>query len=59
MSSSQKGKLHFLETGSALGTTSQAGICASDIWTPGSLFSHVSAMGPGTGEWGAAGQVYT
>lgn len=58
MSSSQKGKLHFLVTGSALGTKSQAGICSSDVWTPGSLFSHVWSVGPGT--WvRAAGQGYT
>lgn len=34
MSSSEKGKLHFLVTSSALGTTSSAGICFSDFWYP-------------------------
>lgn len=33
MSSSQKGKLHFLVTGCALGTTSLVGICFSDTWS--------------------------
>lgn len=34
MSSSQKGKLHFLVTSRVLGTASLAGICFFDIWYP-------------------------
>lgn len=34
MSSSQKGKLHFLVTSGVLGTASLAGTCFSDIWYP-------------------------
>lgn len=58
MSSSQKGKLHFLVTGSALGTTSQAGICASGIWNPRSPFSYIWAMGPGTSGGGQPVRAY-
>lgn len=67
MSSSQKGKLHFLVTGSALGTTSQAGTCASILAPPLSPFSghpilHFPMSGlwvPGLGMGGAAGQGHT
>lgn len=41
MSSSQKGKLHFLVTSRVLGTTSLAGICFSDIWYPELPFVYV------------------
>lgn len=46
MSSSQKGKLHFLVTSRVLGTTSLAGICFSDIWYPELPFAHVWFLYP-------------